>query len=79
MFLLLLLLLLLLSQAAGVAGSLGPNTTWTILAPTNNAFVSRLNESLGITPQELLLPENRDVLVEVSCLGRIQLTLKLHD
>nr|BBN91622.1 astaxanthin-binding orange protein of fasciclin family [Scenedesmus sp. Oki-4N] len=52
-------------QAAGVAGSLGPNTTWTILAPTNNAFVSRLNESLGITPQELLLPENRDVLVEV--------------
>uniref|UniRef100_A0A383WMA0 FAS1 domain-containing protein n=1 Tax=Tetradesmus obliquus TaxID=3088 RepID=A0A383WMA0_TETOB len=52
-------------QAAGVGSALTPNTTWTILAPDNAAFTSRLNESLGITPQQLLLPENRETLVQV--------------
>jgi hypothetical protein len=59
-----------LLQAAGVGSALGPNTTWTILAPDNAAFTSRLNESLGITPQQLLLPENRETLVQVGCLLR---------
>jgi hypothetical protein len=49
-----------------VGSALAPNTTWTILAPDNAAFTSRLNESLGITPQQLLLPENRETLVQVS-------------
>nr|QYF06643.1 CvacAstaP1 [Scenedesmus vacuolatus] len=52
-------------KAANVSGALGPNTTWTILAPTNQAFTSRLNESLGITPQQLLQPANKKTLVEV--------------
>jgi uncharacterized surface protein with fasciclin (FAS1) repeats len=52
-------------QAANVSGALGPNTNWTILAPTNQAFTTRLNESLGITPQQLLQPANKQTLVEV--------------
>eukprot|EP00878_Enallax_costatus_P002903 GHUV01003097.1.p1 GENE.GHUV01003097.1~~GHUV01003097.1.p1 ORF type:complete len:302 (+),score=91.18 GHUV01003097.1:40-945(+) len=52
-------------QAANVTSALGPNTTWTILAPTNEAFTTRLNESLGITPQQLLQPANKQTLVDV--------------
>jgi hypothetical protein len=53
-----------------VGSALAPNTTWTILAPDNAAFTSRLNESLGITPQQLLLPENRATLVQVRQMPR---------
>jgi uncharacterized surface protein with fasciclin (FAS1) repeats len=52
-------------QAANVSGALGPNTNWTILAPTNQAFTTRLNESLGITPQELLQPAYKETLLNV--------------
>jgi hypothetical protein len=54
-------------QAAGVGSALQPGTTWTILAPTNDAFASRLQASLGITPQQLLEPANKDTLVKVGC------------
>lgn len=53
-------------QAANVTGGLTNNTAWTILAPTNEAFESRLADSLGITPEQLLEPENRATLVDVS-------------
>lgn len=56
-------------QAANLTGALTPNTTWTILAPTNQAFTTRLNQSLGITPQQLLQPANRETLVNVSSRG----------
>jgi uncharacterized surface protein with fasciclin (FAS1) repeats len=48
-----------------VASSLQPGTAWTILAPTNDAFATRLQAALGITPQQLLEPSNKDTLVKV--------------
>lgn len=52
-------------QAAGVGNALNSSTEWTILAPTNEAFTNRLQEDLGITPQQLLQPANRATLVKV--------------
>jgi uncharacterized surface protein with fasciclin (FAS1) repeats len=45
--------------------TLQPNTKFTILAPSDYAFASRLKQSLNMTAQELLKPENRDTLVKV--------------
>ncbi|WIA36151.1 hypothetical protein OEZ86_007497 [Tetradesmus obliquus] len=52
-------------QAAGLADSLKADTAWTIFAPTNEAFATRLQAALGITPQQLLEPSNKDTLVKV--------------
>jgi hypothetical protein len=45
--------------------TLQPNTKFTILAPSDYAFASRLKQSLNMTAQELLKPEHRDTLVKV--------------
>eukprot|EP00879_Flechtneria_rotunda_P006844 GHRR01007189.1.p1 GENE.GHRR01007189.1~~GHRR01007189.1.p1 ORF type:complete len:182 (-),score=48.79 GHRR01007189.1:1189-1734(-) len=52
-------------KAAGVANSLTSDKTWTILAPTNEAFAKRLEASFNITPQQLLQPQNKDLLVKI--------------
>jgi uncharacterized surface protein with fasciclin (FAS1) repeats len=49
-------------KAAGVASALTPNTTWTILAPTNKAFQTRLAK-LNVTADALL--KNKDLLVKI--------------
>jgi uncharacterized surface protein with fasciclin (FAS1) repeats len=54
-----------LLQAAGVGSALQPDTAWTILAPTDEAFTTRLQAALGITPQQLLEQANRETLVKV--------------
>eukprot|EP00879_Flechtneria_rotunda_P001860 GHRR01002031.1.p1 GENE.GHRR01002031.1~~GHRR01002031.1.p1 ORF type:complete len:233 (+),score=76.21 GHRR01002031.1:89-787(+) len=50
-------------KAADVASAIDDSTAWTILAPTNEAFESRLEEDLGISPNELL--QNRTLLATV--------------
>jgi uncharacterized surface protein with fasciclin (FAS1) repeats len=60
-----------LLQAAGVGSALQPDTAWTILAPTNEAFTARLQAALGITPQQLLEQSNRETLVKVRPSGRV--------
>lgn len=57
---------------AGLANSLGNSKTeWTILAPTNDAFVDLL-EALNMTAEELL--KNKDTLTKVSRLAKNSLT-----
>jgi uncharacterized surface protein with fasciclin (FAS1) repeats len=63
-------------QASGLAANFTNDTAVTILAPDNAAFISRLNESLGITPSELLLPANRETLIQVSCAEVVQFVIK---
>lgn len=54
-----------LLQASGIASNVTADTAWTILAPSNSAFTDRL-ATLSLTPEQLLLPENRATLVSVS-------------
>jgi len=47
-----------------VANAINDTTAWTILAPTNEAFDTRL-ASLNLTAQQLLDPTNRPLLIQV--------------
>ncbi|WIA15970.1 hypothetical protein OEZ85_012711 [Tetradesmus obliquus] len=47
-------------QASGI--TLSPAANYTILAPSDYAFVTRLNASLGIAPMDLLQPKNAATL-----------------
>nr|8C18_A Chain A, Astaxanthin binding fasciclin family protein [Coelastrella astaxanthina] len=49
-------------RAANVTGALTANTTWTILAPTNDAFAKRLAK-LNLTADAVL--KNKDLLVKI--------------
>jgi hypothetical protein len=67
-------------QVSGL--TLQPNTKFTILAPSDYAFATRLKQSLNMTAQELLKPENRDTLVKVGagccCWALSQFIHQLH-
>eukprot|EP00775_Hariotina_reticulata_P004170 gene4170-4418_t len=41
------------------------DTAWTILAPTNEAFETRLKKDLNTTPADLLKTASKDTLVKV--------------
>lgn len=45
--------------------AINDTTAWTILAPTNKAFESRLREDLNITPAALLQPAYNATLLKV--------------
>jgi hypothetical protein len=55
-------------QASGI--TLDSAFNYTILAPSDYGFVTRLNASLGIAPMDLLQAENLDTLRAVSWAGR---------
>lgn len=59
-------------QAAGI--TIPPNASWTIFAPTNEAFSDDdVREKTGLTAAQLLEPANRQALVQVcDCLCLIQ-------
>jgi uncharacterized surface protein with fasciclin (FAS1) repeats len=51
-------------QAADL--SIPENATWTIFAPTNDAFAdTAILETTGVTAAQLLEPANKDALVKV--------------
>lgn len=68
---------MLLLQASGLAANITNDTAWTILAPTNTAFIDRL-ATLGLTPQQLLLPENNATLNEVRKAVQDALVVRLN-
>jgi transforming growth factor-beta-induced protein len=49
---------------AGLDGVLDGNRQLTVFAPTNDAFVALLGE-LGLTAEELLVEENKDLVVNI--------------
>jgi hypothetical protein len=60
-------------QASGI--TLDSAFNYTILAPSDYGFVTRLNASLGIAPMDLLRADNLDTLRAVSYAGVVCLCL----
>lgn len=64
-------------KASGI--TLSPEQRYTILAPTDAAFATRLRKSLGMQPSDLLAPANADRLHKVGLTCKLTDTIELKD